>query len=151
MDHSADDIDGGGRGPARPYGADDDDLYGANAIGGDEEEEEAGSKAAATSDGNDDAVDQQQQMKRKPCVRLRCISKEENGGKGGGGAAEAPIKGFGILQRHAYSLVDMKEVAGYRLVRIRNPWGQGEWTGPWSDKVLYGWNASSVIVDSDAS
>ena len=43
---------------------------------------------------------------------------------------------YGILQRHAYSLLDFKEVAGYRLVRIRNPWGHGEWTGPWSDKVL---------------
>jgi hypothetical protein len=70
-------------------------------------------------------------------VNLRCMSAEEAKREGirGPSGVEAPIKGYGIMQRHAYSLVDLKEVAGYRLVRVRNPWGVGEWTGAWSDKV----------------
>ena len=75
--------------------------------------------------------------KRKRTARLKCVSKQElmrSGGRASSGV-EAPIKGYGILQRHAYSLVDLREVEGYKLVRIRNPWGMAEWSGPWSDKV----------------
>ncbi|CAM9797164.1 unnamed protein product [Pylaiella littoralis] len=49
----------------------------------------------------------------------------------------------GLLINHAYRLVDMKasgftslhvqECCGFRLVRLRNPWSQGEWKGDWSD------------------
>jgi hypothetical protein len=79
--------------------------------------------------------------KCKPCVKLLCIGRGQQGARGGGGSAtEAPIRGYGIIQRHAYSVVGLKEAAGYRLVRIRNPWGTGEWTGPWSDQVGgWGW------------
>lgn len=39
----------------------------------------------------------------------------------------------GILQNHAYSVLMAVEVAGFKLLKVRNPWGQGEWTGDWSD------------------
>jgi len=39
----------------------------------------------------------------------------------------------GLLVNHAYSIIDCQEVQGHRLMRIRNPWGKGEWQGPWAD------------------
>eukprot|EP01127_Copromyxa_protea_P006068 TRINITY_DN1587_c0_g1_i3.p1 TRINITY_DN1587_c0_g1~~TRINITY_DN1587_c0_g1_i3.p1 ORF type:complete len:922 (-),score=203.17 TRINITY_DN1587_c0_g1_i3:56-2821(-) len=41
---------------------------------------------------------------------------------------------MGILYNHAYSVLQVVEVLGVRLLRIRNPWGSCEWTGPWSDE-----------------
>jgi hypothetical protein len=44
----------------------------------------------------------------------------------------------GVLRAHAYTLIGTREenVNGrnVRLVQVRNPWGQGEWQGRWSDK-----------------
>ena len=41
----------------------------------------------------------------------------------------------GILFAHAYGLEKVAEVAGRRLLRLRNPWGRGEWSGAWSDEA----------------
>jgi calpain-15 len=55
----------------------------------------------------------------------------------------------GLHSGHAYSILAVREVPkkeqgftgglfskaeGFRLVKVRNPWGSGEWTGDWSDK-----------------
>ncbi|KAJ3861391.1 hypothetical protein EV359DRAFT_47305 [Lentinula novae-zelandiae] len=39
----------------------------------------------------------------------------------------------GLIGNHAYSVLRAVEVKGKRFVVVRNPWGQSEWTGPWSD------------------
>lgn len=44
----------------------------------------------------------------------------------------------GVISGHAYSLISIHEVKSegqtVRLLRLRNPWGSGEWQGDWSDK-----------------
>ena len=39
----------------------------------------------------------------------------------------------GIQGRHAYSVLRAVDYGKERLVMIKNPWGQTEWNGPWSD------------------
>jgi len=46
------------------------------------------------------------------------------------------------LKGHAYAIIEILEISApeannshksHRLLRIRNPWGQKEWQGKWSD------------------
>mmetsp|Transcript_69 Transcript_69/g.280 ORF Transcript_69/g.280 Transcript_69/m.280 type:complete len:661 (-) Transcript_69:177-2159(-) len=43
------------------------------------------------------------------------------------------VHDLGLLRGHAYGLELVREIAGRRLLRLRNPWGRGEWTGAWAD------------------
>lgn len=38
----------------------------------------------------------------------------------------------GIMEQHAYSVMKAVDIDGERLLLLKNPWGKGEWTGPWS-------------------
>lgn len=40
---------------------------------------------------------------------------------------------FMFVAGHSYSLVSAVEFRGKRFLKIRNPWGNSEWTGRWSD------------------
>ena len=45
----------------------------------------------------------------------------------------APDARENIVRMHAYSIMEAREVKGLRLLKVRNPWGEGEWKGAWSD------------------
>uniref|UniRef100_A0A4W3GSM2 Calpain-2 catalytic subunit n=1 Tax=Callorhinchus milii TaxID=7868 RepID=A0A4W3GSM2_CALMI len=51
-----------------------------------------------------------------------------------------------LVKGHAYSITGAQEVrfrgSQVQLIRIRNPWGQVEWTGAWSDSSSH-WNSVS--------
>eukprot|EP00929_Paragymnodinium_shiwhaense_P026032 TRINITY_DN15577_c0_g1_i1.p1 TRINITY_DN15577_c0_g1~~TRINITY_DN15577_c0_g1_i1.p1 ORF type:complete len:608 (+),score=130.57 TRINITY_DN15577_c0_g1_i1:92-1915(+) len=39
----------------------------------------------------------------------------------------------GLIERHAYSLLEVQQAHGHALVKLRNPWGGTEWNGRFSD------------------
>jgi calpain-15 len=51
---------------------------------------------------------------------------------GGTGVDNDAAETMGLLTSHAYSLLDVKELTGARIVKLRNPWGRGQkWRGDW--------------------
>lgn len=52
---------------------------------------------------------------------------------------------YGLTSGHAYTILDIVEITDgnslkERLIKIRNPWGQERYSGPWSDNSKE-WNA----------
>ncbi|PHT61484.1 hypothetical protein T459_34677 [Capsicum annuum] len=55
-------------------------------------------------------------------------------GAGSPSGSYVHISSDGIVQGHAYSILQVREVDGHKLVQIWNPWAnEVEWNGPWSD------------------
>jgi len=55
-------------------------------------------------------------------------------GAGSPSGSDVHVSSSGIVQGHGYSLLQVREVDGHKLVQIRNPWAnEVEWNGPWSD------------------
>jgi hypothetical protein len=72
-------------------------------------------------------------------VTFREVSDEVSGPRGEKTAAG------GLISGHAYGVLSVAEVGGNRLLRIRNPHGQTEWTGAWSDGSA-AWDASPDVA-----
>ncbi|ESK91527.1 cysteineproteinase, partial [Moniliophthora roreri MCA 2997] len=58
-----------------------------------------------------------------------CAYQTLNGTRSGNYSAKIS----GLVGNHSYSVLKAVEHNGKRFVIIRNPWGESEWTGPWSD------------------
>ena len=43
----------------------------------------------------------------------------------------------GLVQGHAYTIQSVVKVDGFKMLRLRNPWGKFEWTGDWSDGARF--------------
>ena len=43
--------------------------------------------------------------------------------------ASNKVRPDGLVDNHTYSVLELREAGGERLVRLRNPWGSFEWTG----------------------
>jgi hypothetical protein len=52
----------------------------------------------------------------------------------------------GIVHGHAYTILDTATAGGERIIKLRNPWGSGEWTGKYSNKGTKDWMGN--IMDS---
>jgi calpain-15 len=46
---------------------------------------------------------------------------------------EGPDSKCGLVPGHSYTVIKLREVNGHKLLNIRNPWGEFEWDGDWSD------------------
>ncbi|KAI3924358.1 hypothetical protein MKW98_032559 [Papaver atlanticum] len=55
-------------------------------------------------------------------------------GAGSPSGSDVHVSSSGIVQGHAYAVLQVRDVDGHKLVQVRNPWAnEVEWNGPWSD------------------
>ena len=65
---------------------------------------------------------------------------------------DAAISPEGIIQGHAYAILDVKEFEGERLLQLRNPHGNGgaEWNGDWSDGSYKWTEKARKVLNAEA-
>lgn len=49
------------------------------------------------------------------------------------------VKSIGLLEKHSYAILDVKEYHKNKLIHLRNPWSKTQWNGKWSDKDKDSW------------
>jgi calpain-15 len=53
-------------------------------------------------------------------------------------ASKALLEEMGLIGNHSYGILDIKSIETLdgpeQLINLRNPWGDFEWTGDWSDQ-----------------
>ena len=55
-------------------------------------------------------------------------------GAGSPAGSDTDVSALGIVQGHAYSILDVATIDGNNLIQLRNPWGgDTEWKGAWGD------------------
>lgn len=56
-----------------------------------------------------------------------------------GDMADAEAKELGLVSMHAYAVLDVVEISGYRLLQVKNPWRKKRWKGPFSAQDSEKW------------
>jgi hypothetical protein len=68
-------------------------------------------------------------------------------GAGSNHGSDSNTSAMGIVQGHAYSILDVLDLDGAKLIQLRNPWGnEVEWRGQWSDKSTQWTNKRKRII-----
>ena len=50
-----------------------------------------------------------------------------------GTSASEDVEDVGLSPGHAFTVLGVHEIKGEKVIRLRNPWGEGEFNGDWSD------------------
>jgi hypothetical protein len=74
----------------------------------------------------------------KPSIKDALWNKLIDGQKRGfimtaGTSGNDDVEDVGLSVGHAFTVLGIHEIKGERVIRLRNPWGEGEFNGDWSD------------------